>query len=221
MSFKNEAVTTFEVEGLTVHIVPDQDPQNPRENDNVCRMVCSHRRYDLGDDARTLGWTFRADDFEGWDAVKAHIEEEFKPIAIEPLSLVDHSGISISIGVSRGWDSGQVGFIYVTREQLEWGWGKEKVAAMTDVERVALAELCMKGEVEEYDCYLRGDLYGYVIERKKMCASCGHDEAEEVESVWGFYGEDDACTEGRSAAEAIANREQAKREQFEDAKEVL
>lgn len=30
-------------------IQPDDDPLNPREDDNFGKMVCFHRRYHLGD----------------------------------------------------------------------------------------------------------------------------------------------------------------------------
>ena len=39
-----------EYRGYTIRLVPDPDPENPREGwDNVGTMRCWHRRYNLGD----------------------------------------------------------------------------------------------------------------------------------------------------------------------------
>lgn len=210
-------VTTFEVGGLRIRVMTDENAQDPRENDNVSRMACTHKRYDLGDEK----WGIDSSQFDSWDEVQAAIEEEHKPVAILPLSLTDHGGLSMSIGVSRGWDSGQVGFIYVTREALDEAWGAEHVQAMTEQERVETAERCMRAEVAEYDAHLRGEVYRFVIEEPKKCGECKHTEWTEVESLCGFYGYDEVCATAREMAEAIVESRRAKREQYEDAKEVL
>jgi len=41
-------------------IVADMNPESPREWDNVGTMVCSHRRYNLGDEHQ-----LSSDDFAG------------------------------------------------------------------------------------------------------------------------------------------------------------
>ena len=33
-----------------IRIMPDYDPSSPREWDNLGIMICSHRRYNLGDE---------------------------------------------------------------------------------------------------------------------------------------------------------------------------
>lgn len=212
-------VKTFSVENLRVRIVSDEDPQNPRTDyENIARFAFSHRRYNLGDNERTLGWKFRSSEFDGWEDVETYIQQEFNPLVIEAVSIHDHGGISLSLGVSRGWDSGQVGFAYVTRENMERGWGKECVAAMTDEERLERARKCIEGELECYTAFLEGDVYGYIVEEKKGCDHCGHAEWEEIESCWNFYGTKDAEQAGRDTAEAIVDRRRAKQEQLDDAK---
>jgi hypothetical protein len=43
----------FKVGDLTVRLTPDEDAENPRTDfDHFGRMLCSHRRYSLGDYAR-------------------------------------------------------------------------------------------------------------------------------------------------------------------------
>ena len=49
---------------------------------------------------------------------------------------------------------------------------------------------CLLAEVQVYDQYLTGDVWGYVIEDS---------DNREVEFCWGFYGEDYCKTEGEDA----------------------
>lgn len=152
--------------GLTVQINYDDDPENPRDWDNVGTMICSHRNYKLGDEQ------FNADDYEGWDDLEKHLREERKAVIVLPLALYDHSGISMHIGTGGGWDSGQVGFIYVTQEDIDKEWQGE--------DRNKQAEKYLEMEVKTYNQYLTGDVYGLVITNPKT--------DEEIDSCWGFFG---------------------------------
>ena len=96
---------------------------------------------------------------------------EEKGTIISSLYLYDHSGITISMG-SFGcpWDSGQIGYIYMTKESIEKeGWTPEQ------------AMKYMEGEVEVYDNYLTGEVYRYTIEDA---------DGNEVDSCSGWYGDD-------------------------------
>lgn len=161
---------------LELRIVHDEDPESPRTTfDNLGVMVCFHRRYNLGDKH-----DLREDSFGGWDDLKDYLVKEEKALHILPLYLYDHSGITMSTGpFGCPWDSGQVGFIYTTKEQMEnIGTPADKV------------EECLKAEVEVYTKYIEGDCWGYVIE---------DEEGDEVDSCWGFYGEDAAKETGEAA----------------------
>ena len=163
----------------TVKIIRDNDAQNPRtEYDNLGTMAAAHRRYDLGDKdghaelARLLGCD--PDDIR---TICERLEKRRDIIAL-PLYLYDHSGITISTTpFSCPWDSGQVGFIFITAEKAraEYGW---KVITKA---RRAKIEAYLKGEVETYDQYLTGDVYGFTVE---------NEEGDEVDACWGFYGQD-------------------------------
>ena len=91
------------------------------------------------------------------------------------------------------WDSGQVGFIFVTRAQLLKEYGGLRVTK----EVLAKAEKVLQGEVETYDTYLRGEIYGYTIEDP---------EGNDGDSCWGFYGDYDdeygALAEAKSIVDA-------------------
>ena len=177
----DKPVEVLDIDGFKVKIFYDSDPQTPREWDNLGTMVCWHRRYNLGDEQRR-------DSVEDWmREVVCNLtgedhddpSEAFEKLTIAlPLYLYDHSGLTMSTGpFSCPWDSGQVGFIYVTVEKAkkEWGWKKLTAARRKKIED----HLC--GEVSTYDMFLRGDVFGYQIEDK--------DEIE-TSSCWGFFGSD-------------------------------
>lgn len=175
------AIETYEVEGLTVKIFQDDDPTNPRKDcDQAGTMVCWHSRYTLGD----------THDFRDPDAFMEWWKENGKGGVLLPLFLYDHSGISMSTGraypFNCPWDSGQVGYIYVTRETIIKEWGKNGKAK---------AEKSLQGEVKEYDQYLTGDVYGYVVETPN---------GEHLDSCWGFYGLDYIKEEAESIAKHYA-----------------
>jgi hypothetical protein len=135
-------------------------------------MVCFHNRYDLGDNHN-----YNSDDYNSWEEMKKAIIKEENTAVILPLYLLDHSGISISTGAfSCSWDSGQIGFIFVSKEKaLEEFGGKIVTAKLKEkLERI------LDGEVETYDQYVRGYVYGFQIV----------DEDDDiVDSCYGFYGD--------------------------------
>lgn len=175
-------------------LIPDNNAKSPREWCNVGKMVCWHRRYNLGDeqpDGNPQEWLrqLAADHVGANDAdlipdehVDRIIEKHF---IILPLFLYDHSGITMNCsGFSCPWDSGQVGYIYCT-----------KVKGIAECGTVENAEKCLRGEVEVYDQYLTGDVYGFILERADISdlRSDEDDEDlgwEECDSCWGFYGSD-------------------------------
>lgn len=148
-------------------VLDDMGLENPRDWDNTGIMTCWHGRYDLGDIQP------KQDPME--------FEAELpKGTVILPLYLYDHSGITMNTtGFSCPWDSGQVGIIYCTPEMME----KQGIDAEG-------ARLNMESEVEIYDMYLRGDIYGFIVEKDEGCCSeCGcQNEPEVVASCFGFYG---------------------------------
>lgn len=217
---------TFQHNGYTVKIISDPDPTNPRKDyDHVGRMVCWHRRYDLGDETRRdspeaflellvedfdptfttrwddkiwlkmVGHGLSGEEYKRKQAEfnKARTEALWKIIerhyVILPLALLDHSGLHIWVGRGPhwsdpgGWDSGQVGWIYCTKKKAREEWGKRK-------DYLEKARKCLEAEVAEYDQYLTGDVWGYVIETP---------DGEQVDSCWGFFGSEYCKEEAKNA----------------------
>lgn len=149
-------------------IVYDEDSFNPREDATpLGTMVCWHRRYKLGDEQPSCD----------------PAEYEFPEDCIKlPLYLYDHSGITMSTSdFGDRWDSGQVGWIYCTKALFRSETGYSDRELFED----GKAQEILRNEVEEYDRWLRGDVYGYKIQHK---AALGDDfEWVEDDSCWGFY----------------------------------
>lgn len=147
-------------------IFREDDPENPREwSDSMGTMACSHSRYNLGDDKASIDDVPHNDD----------------TAVILPLYLYDHSGITMSTKpFSCPWDSGQVGYIYTTMDNAKKWLG-------TDVSVERIIEV-LKSEVETYDTYLCGDIYGYHVEEGVGCSHCGNMEWESIDSCGMFFG---------------------------------
>lgn len=214
MSNHDTIIETFNHAGCEVEIHIDPDPLNPREDyDNIGTMVCFHRNYMLGDEhgveqcrddirasrAYLSAWDdpnserYRAIRFDlGTDPADLYQTALDCKFIVLPLYLYDHSGLTMNTtGFHCPWDSGQAGFIYVPRSRAVKEWGNK----VCNKRVIDAATRCLKAEVETYDQYLRGEVYGYVVR---------HEASGEEDSCWGFFGEQDYVeSEARNVAEAL------------------
>lgn len=117
----------------------------------------------------------------GWscDRVRESVPECFVSL---PLFLIDHSGLSISVG-SFGctWDSGQVGIA---------------LARVADFPSAEDALRAIRGEVETYDRYLRGECYAWEL----------WDTRDDAEEYCGSY---DSVESAMAELEAAMARQEA------------
>lgn len=166
--------------GFNIFVEQDDCGDNgPRDWSNLGTMACWHGSYILGDTGGTrrklqkgVPYFPTPDDFTDW--------VRHKNAVILPLYLYDHSGIGMSTDNSRypfncPWDAGQVGWIYV----LHWQIAKEYGNASK--ENIAKARRCLLGEVETYNQFISGQVYGYIVEDHS---------GEHLDSCWGYYGYD-------------------------------
>lgn len=168
----------IDYKGYTIKIQQDDIAKNPREWDNLGVMVCSHRRYDLGDKDSVSNINF--DNFNSWEEVENFLYQECNASIVLPLWLYDHSGLSLKVfphGYHGGWDCGQVGFIYITKETLKKEYSVKRITKKIK-ERVKKVLL---GEVETYSYFINGNVYYYSIEDS---------EGLNIDSCGGFYGWD-------------------------------
>lgn len=184
---------------IEIHHDDIRGGDSPRDWCNLGTMACAHRRYNLGDEQvdpdtflRDLASEFF--DVDAYDAAsdeaKARFDEKVAQIIeanyiMLPLYLYDHSGITMNTsGFSDHWDSGHVGFIYVSRKKVreEYGWKR-----ITKKRREQI-ESYLRNEVAVYDAYLRGAVYGYQIDLVEWDEDGDViEEIEHVDSCWGFY----------------------------------
>lgn len=146
---------------------------------------------------------------------------------IKPLYLYDHSGITMSTSdgypYNDRWDAGVVGFAYISKNDVfnncvEYVFDDNgerikiehkhdngqstysfKTTPITEENWRRRASEVIDNEVEVYDMYLRGDVYGYMLEKEviieEKCPHCNeiiktYTEWQKEDSCWGFYGDD-------------------------------
>jgi len=181
------------------------------EFDNLGTIISFHNHYDLGDkhnysnareaftdlavmadptvESKLEYW----ESGRGWASIarlpKAGImsDENQKDIILKAIEqhyimlnlyLYDHSGITIRTSpFSCPWDSGKVGFVYISKEKAkkEYSWKK-----MTK-KRIEQIKTYLNCEIETYDQYLTGDVYGYIV---------SNEEDDHIHSCWGYFGHD-------------------------------
>jgi hypothetical protein len=194
----------------TLEVEQDNLDDSPRDWDNLCTMICWHRHYNLGDKhdydnideffERLCCEVLRKDEDEiyglHWTDMLKMLDES-NLILIKPINMYDHGGITVS--TSNGypyndrWDAGCVGFIYVTKERVFKECGN-----ITEENWKERADKYLEGEMETYDQYCRGEVYGYrlikTVVEQETCPHCGevireYEEETEEDSCWGFYGD--------------------------------
>jgi hypothetical protein len=164
-------------------------------------LICWHRRYRLGDSHQFDSPEAFLRDLAGVSdqsdlSMEQLRERAARKAILLPVFLYDHSGLAMNtIGFHCPWDSGQVGYVYVTREAAQ----KEYAAKRVTKALRSKAEDILRGEIVSCDAYLAGRVYGYIIER----------DGEEVDACWGFFGdyELDCLSEARAFVDQLILRD--------------
>ncbi len=140
--------------GLTLHIEPDDwSGESPRDtHDNLGKMLTWHRNYSIGDKNPYA----ESQDF--WD--DKDLQDEI--FLLTKIYLLDHSGLRLSSGPFAcdpgGWDSGVVGIVYATKDNVMKRYGN-----LSD-ETKRKVQTDLKYEIEDYDYYLNAEYYAFWIE---------------------------------------------------------
>lgn len=140
------------------------DAEMPRWGAEVGVIYAEHPRYTLGDPHTGLaGDVARYVHTHGLSETLAWLREEHGATVALPLYLYDHSGISISAGANlldggeigqSEWDTSVVGLIFDTETT------REGTGILGDVEDV------LRGEIRDYDLYLRGEVYTLEVQER-------------------------------------------------------
>jgi len=153
---------------LTLNILPDEDMENPFDWIDQCGEIAHwhpHHRFGSKNEIKLP---------RDKESIQDWLSTQDQDLVI-PLYLYEHSGMTIRTGpFGDPWDSGQVGFIFTTRDRY--------LSMVEDPPRrywKAHARKLMQSEVETLDQWLTGDCWGYVIEDQ---------DGSHIDSCWGFYG---------------------------------
>ena len=157
----NDIIETIAYKDYNIELCYDTYPDDPRKAwDNLGTMAFYHKRYNLGDEHR----------FDDPEALLEWIEDNKDTIYYLPVYMYEHSNITISTNpFSCQWDSGQLGFIYITKQDAE----KNGITKPYEL---------LEHEVKVYDYYLRGETYGAMIFDR---------DGELIDSQFGYFGDTD------------------------------
>lgn len=167
-----EAINSIEYKGMTIQICYDGDAESPRKWDNVGTIYSNHRDYNPD------GHKIDEIENEEGELVSEELDRRFIWLSVY---YYEHSGLTVSTKrnypYNDRWDSGLFGIIAVEKERLrkEYGW-----KAITKERREQILR-SLEGEIETFDSYCRGEVYGFVVE---------DEEGEEIDDCGGYYGDD-------------------------------
>jgi len=155
----------------------DQYPESPRKWDNLGTFIMQHRRCEFGDRL------FETDDNsvsfkEDFKHHLNYVEDcSINNVIYLPVYMYDHSGITVSTTpFSCNWDSGQIGYIYATKEKIRNEYNVKRIS--NKLKNTALSVL--ESEIKLLDNYLTGNMYCYELYKDNNL----------IDSCCGFYGND-------------------------------
>jgi len=178
--YNSEPGADAEVPELTIN--QDVDAEDSRSwQDNLGRMVCWHGHYDMGDEQ------------PGGDPLEWQSKNVPAQSVVLCLYLLDHFGITMSTeSFNDQWDSGQVGIIFVTPDQVKETYGDFSAASCEKARDV------LRDEVKLYDHYLRGAVWIYefgdelfgnftgdTLEETGIADSIPEEAKDQLETAWG------------------------------------
>lgn len=169
----------------TLKIKYDQSPESPREWDNFGILAFKNENNSedpIGDinewlaDKLGLNIDSLYKKFDSLNQLKDHLEQRFmSEFVASKVYKYEHSGVAYSTEpFSCRWDSGQVGYIYVTKKIAAENFGKKICTAAARDNAYGI----LRSEMETYSQWANGEVYGFIIE---------DEEGDQLDSCWGFY----------------------------------
>lgn len=124
------------------------------------RYALHHRTMEMGQ------WEFSLDqyDYNNWKEYKEALEKVFDVAYIFPVYMLDHSSITFSSRpFSNQWDSGQVGWAYLTQEDIPDICDEYNVEQISDI----FARDVLEKELKYYTNYWNGQVFSMIISIQK------------------------------------------------------
>lgn len=154
--------------GYTCRVVYDPDPTSPDDWDTLGTIYANSRNHNPQN--HTLDEIM----VEESDDAGLHIDPNYLFVRIYAY---EHGGIALHAAsgpIKCGWDEYLFGVMAVHKDKAAKEFGD-----MTNVENYEKAMKCLEAEVEDWDMYYQGEVFGYEVLDEDDCV---------VDSCWGFYG---------------------------------
>lgn len=166
----------------TIRLEYDEIPSSPREWENLGTFYSNHRDYNPdGHSIDKLVEMFpprNRNEFINRDA----LSREY--VWINVYAYI-HTSITLSTSpFNDSWDSGLFAIYAISKEKVRREYNKKVISKQL---RENIEEY-LTSEVRIYSQYLKGNVYGYIIEDP---------DGDEVNSCWGFYEQDDCLDEAK------------------------
>jgi hypothetical protein len=160
---------TINYKGFEISIEYSQDHHSPDDWDLLGKFYHWHRRYSLSDAAENI---------KNWD--DDEIKELLKNSIYVPVYMYDHSGITINTtGFSCPWDSGQIGYYLVSKEDVKKEYGRKIISKKLKETVIDV----LNNEIKIWDDYFTGNIFAFFIK---------DEDGEILDCCSGYYGEEGA-----------------------------
>lgn len=183
-----------EYKGYNCIVYYDPDPMSPDDWDTLGTIYSNHRDYNPQNHRID---EILVEDDDG----NRHIDPDY--IYVNIYAYI-HGGVALSCSRSGQfadrWDSGLFGVMAVEKSKAVKEFGDLSVPE--NMERVLK---CLEGEVECWDMYYQGIIFGFVVEDQ---------DEDTYDSCWGFYGYDgakEAMLEAKSYVDFYIKKAEEKR----------
>ena len=172
-----DPIEIYTQEDFTVEIYLDPHPPNPRVDFSNLGRFCVTDWFNESLDPKDIMW-------QPEQSLKDHHGSPI-PVLL-PVYKYDHGGVALkTTPFSCPWDSGQIGWIYATQEDLKKCYLTQAVTP----EIIETATQVLAAEVQQLSDYLNGQVFGYKI----------YQGNELWDSCWGFYGGPDEAKDNALA----------------------
>jgi len=173
---------------ITLNVIQDPCPESPRTWGNLGILICGHKWYSLPNE---LDIDFTK--FKNWTYLQTHLIKAHDAVVLLPIYMYDHDHAGVAIRTTPFgdvWDSGQVGFIIATREDI---LKIQNIKRITPGIREKIKKY-LTIEVELYNQYLNNDVWAYQIT---------DNSGNILESCSGFFDREQCYEEGNMAKNRI------------------
>ena len=146
--------------------------------------------------------------YEHWENLRREqLKLKKSDIAIAyPITKYEHGEVSLSLGYTRGWDYGVVGFVYITKDQVRKCFGVERITKSI----ITRAESCIQAELDLLTAWVNGDCYGWQIKEYTLDDD-GLDwvEVGTLDSCWGYFDKEQALDDMKDILDYLTQNQPA------------